>query len=217
LFQVELDGKQGMNEGAGNIALWILLPAFAAVGLYLVWYSRRRKQMLEAFARTHQFLLRPERIDELQADLDRCFTLKDEALLRSFGQLSTPVDAERIWIFRAVELLDLNPHAQSSSTHFSRIIVLFDVAASYNEFFVLDKSGQAQQRLSGRPVPSADVIEIAKRIVTQCAVRHAISVTLSDGRGLIYLEPSITGGETLEDVSSLYCAAKGMAEALAGK
>lgn len=119
---------------------WILVPLFVAVGLYLIWYSRRRKKMLEAFAKNHQLRIRPEYTKELQKRLDSCFPLEDRGVVRSFGQLSSPVGGEPVWLFRAVELLDLNPHAQSYSTHHPRIVAVFDIPADLGEFFVLDNS-----------------------------------------------------------------------------
>ena len=117
-----------MNEG--TIVAWILIPVFLVVGLYLIWYSQRRKQMVEAFANEHQLRMCPERKDEIQARLDASFTLEG-GLIRSFSQLSSLVDGRGIWIFRAVELLDLDQHAKSYVTHFNRIVALFDISASH--------------------------------------------------------------------------------------
>jgi hypothetical protein len=205
-----------MNEGSGALVFWILAPLFGAVGLYLIWFARHRKRMLEGFAKTHQFQIRPEYENELQKTLDSCFSLKDEGLVRRFGQLSSLVDGESIWLFRAVELLDLNPHAQSYSTHYARIVALFDVSTDHEAFFVLDRSMQASQRRPGSKAPNPDITEIAKRIATSCEARHALSVTLTHGHGLIYFEPLVTGGETLSDVHSLYCIARNMGEKLSG-
>ena len=205
-----------MNEGSGSLVFWILVPLFMAVGLYLIWYSRRRKKMLEAFAKAHQLCIRPEHEKELQKTLDSCFSLNDKGLVRSFGQLSSLVGGESIWLFRAVELLDLNPHAQSDSTHFSRIAALFDISTDHDEFFVLDKSMQASKRLPRSKSPNPNVIEISKRIAKSCKARHLLSMTLARGHGLIYFEPLVTGGEKISDVNSLYCIAKNMSEKLSG-
>ena len=172
--------------------------------------------MLDAFAKTHQLRIRPEHEKELQKTLDSCFLLKDKGLVRSFGQLSSLVDGESNWLFRAVELLDLNPHSQSYSTHFSRIVALFDILTDHDEFFVLNKSMQASQKLPRSKSPNPMIIEITKRIAKSCKARHNLSVTLTCGHGLIYFEPLTTGGETISDVSSLYCIAKNMSEKLSG-
>jgi len=205
-----------MNEGSGALVSWILVPLFGAVGLYLIWYSRRRKKMLEAFAKTHHLRIRPGYEKTVQKTLDSCFSIKDEGLVRSFAQISSVVVGESIWLFRAVELLDLDPYAQSYSTHFPRIIALFDISTDHEEYFVLDKSMQACQRLPGSQTPNPNVTEIAKRIAASCKVRHPLSMTLVRGHGLIYLEPLVTGGETMSDINSLYCIARNMSEKLSG-
>ena len=205
-----------MTDVSGALVFWILVPLFVAVGLYLIWYSHRRKKMLESFAKTHQLCIRPEHERELQKTLDSCFSLKGEGLVRSFGQLSSFVDGESIWVFRAVEILDLNPNAQSYSTHFPRIVALFQISTEHEEFFILDKSMQARRRLFRSKSPNLDVIEISKRITASCKARHPLSVTFTRGHGLIYFEPLVTGGETMSDVNSLYCIAKNMCEALSG-
>jgi hypothetical protein len=206
-----------MNEGSGALVVWILVPLFVAVGLYLIWYSRRRKKMLEAFAKAHQFRIRPDRQGQLQKTLDSCFSLTGKGLVRSFGQLSSLVEAGPIWLFRAVELLDLNPHARSYSTHFARIVALFDVSTRHDEFFVLDKSMRVSQRLPGSKSPDSNVVGISKEIAKSCKARHLLSVTLARGHGVIYFEPLVTGGETIADVHSLYCIAKNMSERLCPK
>jgi hypothetical protein len=205
-----------MNEGSGALVWWILVPVFAALGLYLIWYSKRRKKMLEGFAKTHQLRIRSDHEQELQRTLDNCFSLKSENLVRSFSQLSSLIDGGSIWIFRAVELLDLNPHAKAQSTHFAKIAALFDASTDYDEFFVLDRSFQAKPRTSGSKNPDPHVTEISKRIAASCEARHPLSVTLSRGHGLIYFEPLVTGGEKMSDVDSLYCIANHMRGELTG-
>jgi hypothetical protein len=200
-----------MNEPSGTLVFWILVPLFMAVGLYLIWYSRRRKKMLETFAKTHQLPMRPEYKRELQRTLDSCFSLSEKGLVRSHGQLSSIVDGGSIWLFRAVELLDLNPHAQSYSTHFSRIVALFDIPTTVqDEYFLLDNSMRVHRRLPGAKPPNPKAIAISKRIAQGCNARHSLSVTFARGHGLIYFEPLVTGGETMNDVTSLYCIAKNM-------
>jgi len=74
-----------MQDGANTLVFWILAPLFAAVGLYLIWYSRRREKMLEAFARAHRLRVRTDCKEEIQKTLDDCFSLAGAGLVRSFG------------------------------------------------------------------------------------------------------------------------------------
>ncbi len=207
-----------MGNGSGVLVFYILVPLFAGVGLYLIWYSRRRKKMLEAFAGNHRLRIRPELGEGVQKRLDRSFSLKQEGLVRSFGQLSSLVDGGSIWLFRAVELLDLNPHAQSCSTHFTRVVALFDVPTGRNEFFVLDQTlPQVRPMLPGKYRPSPEVVQATRRIAGSHHARHPLSLTLSRSCGLIYFEPLVTGGETIHDVNALYGIARDLREELAGR
>jgi len=205
-----------MNEGSGAVAFGILVPLFVAVGLYLLWYSRRRKKILDTFAKMHQLRIRRDYQKELQEILDTCFSLKEDGLVRSFGQLSSIIEGKSVWLFRTVELLDLNPHGQSYTTHFPRIVALFDTSTEHDEYFVLDKSMQARQRIPRSTSPDTQVAGIARQTAALYKARHLLSVTVTHGRGLIYFEPLVTGGETISDVNSLYCVAKRMCEELSG-
>lgn len=199
------------------MVFWILAPLFLAVGFYLLWYSRRRIRLVETFAKMHQLQIRPECKQELQKKLDTCFSLEDKGFVRSFGQLSSLVEGESIWLFRAVELIDLNPHAQSYTTHFPGIAALFDTSDAYEEFFMLDKSMQVIQQMNRSKSPGTEVLAVVKQAAETFEVRHPLSVTLTRGHGLIYFEPLVTGGETINDVSTLYYIAQKMCEKLSGK
>ena len=201
-----------MNESSNPIVFMILVPLFMAVGLYLIWYARRRKKMLQVFSKMNNLPIRPEHKETLQKTLDSCFSLKHTNLVRSFAQLSSIIDGGSIWLFRAVELLDLNPHARSYSTHFPRIAALFNVSTNHDEFFILGKSMNAEQKLPDSGMPSSDLTDITKQIAASCNTRHPLSITFTHGHGLIYFEPLITGGETLSDIECLYCIAKKMHE-----
>jgi hypothetical protein len=205
-----------VSQDSGALVWWILVPVFAAVGLYLIWYSRRRKKMLEAFARMHRLRERPDRVEDTQQTLDRCFSLTEKAMARSFGQLSSLIDGGPVRLFRVVELLDLDPHARSYSTHFSRIAALFEVPAALDAFFVLDGSRQVHPR-AGSPPPDPEVAAVVRRIVRSGPARHPLSVTLARGHGLIYFEPLVTGGERAADIDALYRVAQRLHAELQGE
>jgi len=204
------------NKGSNSLVIWVLFALFAAVGFYLIWYTRRRKSMLQTFSKTHNLSRRPDLNETLLNILDRCFSLNQTNLIRSFAQISSIIDAGPIWIFCAVELLDLYPHAKSYSTHFPRIAALFEVSSRYDAFFLLDISGQISQKLSDSKLPNSKLVDITKQTASFCHARHPLSVTLTTGYGLIYFETLVTGGETLSDIECLYCISKKMNEKFAG-
>ena len=70
-------------------------------------------------------------------------------------------------------------------------------------------------KVCGANPPASNVTETVKRIAASCHARHALSITLSQGQGVIYFEPLVTGGETMNDLESLYCMAKQLCKELA--
>jgi hypothetical protein len=198
-----------MGEGS-MLVWWILVPLFAVVALYLIWYSRRRKRMLEAFAVNRNLSVRPELEKDLQETLDKCFSLEGDGIVRSFGRVSSVVDGGSIRLFRTVELLDLNPHGTSQSTHFTRTAALFDVSPDYTECFVLDTAGTANCLLPGAEAVAPDLADACRRIAASCGARHDLFVSMERGKGLLYLSPLVTGGESMDDLGSLYCMSERM-------
>lgn len=207
--------EEFVSDGSSALVWWILVPAFAAVGLYLLWFARRRGRMLATFAEAHGHRPAPERTEEVQRTLDGAFALEEKGLVRSFGQLASVVEAGPILVFRAVELLDLSPHGQSQSTHFSRIAAFFEVKEHLDAFFLLDRSGQVRPLLPGGSAPASEVAALARRLASEGGARHALSITLARGHGLVYFEPLVTGGEKPRDLESLLAIAQGMREELA--
>jgi hypothetical protein len=61
--------------------LWILGPLFALVGIHLLRYSQRRRQMLWRFARARRLSVAAS-MQPLEQCLERCFSLDREGLAR---------------------------------------------------------------------------------------------------------------------------------------
>ena len=192
----------------------ILIPLLLAVGAILVWHARRRRKMVETFAETHGFALCPELEESVQRILDHYFALEDPGVVRSFGQLASLVEGEKVRLFRTIERLDLNPPSSASATHFPRLAALFDVSTEYDDFFLLDASLNPTRRGSGAPKPDPRAVTLVKKVATACNPRHTLSITLTHGHGLIYFEPVVTGGETERDLQCLYQIARQLQQQL---
>ncbi|MFW6198629.1 MAG: hypothetical protein ACOC5E_02275 [Acidobacteriota bacterium] len=188
---------------------WILVPVFVAVGIYLIWYTRRRKRLLRTFADRHGLRVEPALEDEVQTTLDRCFGLEADGLVRTFGQLSSVVDAGPVRIFRTVELLDLNPHGRASNPHHPRIAALFSVPEGREEFFVMDPSGEVRTILPDAGAPAADVAAATRRALDACGARYPVSVTVASGHAVVYLIPP-TGRDTQGDIDAIHCIARSL-------
>jgi hypothetical protein len=206
-----------MNGSSDSLVFWILIPLFLAIGVHLILYTRRRRKMLETFARAQHLRIRPERRQEIEDALNRCFSLEQPGLTRHFGPLSSLIDGGATWIFRAAELLDLDPYGSPSTTNFYRIAAFFPVAGSVqDQFFLLDKHMRPHRMGSDKSPLNPEIVEMTKHIWRNCSARHPLSITLARGYGLIYFEPFVVGGETVGDITSLYCIAKSMHEKLCG-
>jgi hypothetical protein len=193
---------------------WILVAAFVAVGIHLLLYARRRKKMLRDFARRHLLTVSEDYREHVQDILDRCFQLEQSGLVRSFSRISEVVQADGVWIFRAIELLRLRPSGNSRRDYSNRLAAVFAVDSSHQEFFLLDRSGQAVSRVPGAQPPDAAVTEVVQEAVRSCDAKHPLSVTLSDGQALIYFRPLIVGGEKPADIDAIYCLAREMGRKL---
>ena len=204
-----------MSEASGTSIGWIIGAAFIAVGLYLVWYSQRRKKMLTTFAARHGFAISRNSTTELENSLAQCVRFDIAGIVREFGQLSAPVDAGGVQMFRAVELIDLSPNTQPDSTHFSRIAACFEISNEYDEYFLLRHSQGVSNLHPVLDTPDSNAVRVASDIALACEARHTLSITLRNGKGLVYFEPIVTGGENKADIEALHCIAKGMKDAYA--
>ena len=204
-----------MSEASAGSIVWIIGTAFAAVGFYLVWYSQRRKKMLTAFAAEHGFAIDRNSTAKLEHSLANCLRFGIAGIAREFGQLSTLVVAGTVQIFRAVELIDLSQDTQPDSTHFSRIAALFDISQEYDEYFLLSNSQGISNLHPIHDSPDTIAVQVATDIARSCEARHTLSITLRNGKGLLYFEPTVTGGENKADLEALYCIAKAMKDVYA--
>jgi hypothetical protein len=99
-------------------------------------------------------------------------------------------------LFRAVELLDLNPHASVESSHHARALVLFPGAPEWSGIFHVTSDLAVHQRYPGERGPAAVGILRLFEQVGAAAPPHTLSLSFMHGQGLAYLEPAITGSVT---------------------
>jgi hypothetical protein len=183
---------------------WILVPIFLAVGLYLVWYSRRTRRMISDFASAKNLTYHGGDDGQLAAVLDEALRFERPGVVRSFGQIRDIVyDDDTVVLFRTVELLDLSPYGSSQSTHQGRVAATFEVSDRHDLFVLVHPDLQCQSRVgSESAIPEEDVATI-RGALEKRPPRCPLSVTLKRGRGLVYLEPRVTGNVKPEDLNYL--------------
>jgi hypothetical protein len=195
---------------------WILVPLFVAVGAYLVWYSRRGRRLVMAFAREKGLRYRPGDDGQLAAALDEALGFDEPGLVRSFGQVRDIVyDRESVQLFRTVELLDLNRYGTSQSTHYSRVAVTFEVSPDLELFALVSPDLRCQSRLGSDSSVPQEPVTVIRSVLENQRPRCPLSVTLKRGRGLIYLEPLVTGNVRPEDLEYLIAIGRGLRTAFA--
>lgn len=190
---------------------WILVPIFLALALYLIWYSRRTRRLISDFARAKNLRYRRGDDGRLAAALDEALRFEQPGLVRSFGQIRDIVyDDDTVVLFRTVELLDLSPYGSSQTTHQSRVATTFEVSDRYDLFVLVHPDLHWQSRLgSGSAVPKEDVAVI-RGVLEKRPPRCPLSVTLKRGRGLVYLEPRVTGSVKSKDLDYLIATGQGL-------
>jgi len=206
-----------MTQGNPELVFAILVPVLLAVGVYLLWYSRRRNELMKAFASSHGLAVHAELAAGLEERLTRLFDFDRTMMVRSFGQLKNIVKDGDILIFNGVELLSLTPLTRSNNTHFSRIAALFPISGKHSGFFDVDKSGAIISRVPGEIRPDENTAQIVKRTVAEAGARHSLSATFKGGYGLIYFEPLVTGGENIADLDCLLRLTRLLKSALGSK
>ncbi len=167
--------------------------AFAAVGLHLVFYSRRQAGIIRKFAESRGYPHTDRDDGSLEDQLDRAFEIEDPGCVRTFGQVRDIVSLPSCKLFRAVELIDLNPHASADSSHHARVAVVFPCTSERSGIFCIGSDLDVRQRY---PRDCDDAPARLSDLFPQAGIAsppHPLSLTLMRGNGLAYLEPAVTG------------------------
>ena len=85
------------------MVFWILVPAFVAVGVHLIWYSGRVRRMVADFARARGLTYRSRDDNRFETVLGEALKFDEPGLVRSFGQFRDIVqdnNALTVWTSR---------------------------------------------------------------------------------------------------------------------
>lgn len=209
-------GSLAVSRASGDVwVFWALGAAFLAVGVHLFLFGRRRRKMLHRFARGHALSYDPDPSDALEEEMNRAFRLDEVGFVRAFMRVRDTVGDGRIRVFRCVELLDLDRWGSGQNPHHNRIAALFPADPALRHWSM---HGRDAHRLDG-VVPKGHmdpaVSERVEATLSEHPPRCPISLTVSGGLGLLYLEPTMVGSETEADVEYLFTLADELARRLA--
>jgi hypothetical protein len=193
---------------------WILAPLLLGLALYLLWYTRRTRQLIAQFTGTHGLTYRKVDDGELGSALDAAFGLEGPGQIRTFGQIRDIVDTkDGIVLFRTVELLDLSAHGTSQSTHYSRVAVTYPASAEHDLFVLVGPNLECRSRFGGDSRVPESAVGVIRSSLDGWTPRCPMSLTLNKGRGVMYLEPLVTGAVRAEDLDYLVAAGRRLREA----
>lgn len=191
-------------EMHGNMWVFVILGvAFAAVGVHLVLWSRRQSSRIENFARSHGLGYEArDSAGHLEREVNSCVALEEPGLARAFDRFRDLVSLNGGKLFRAVELLDLNPWGDTENTHQARTAVFFDAPHYPAGIFSVTPTLAVEQRYPRNQSAANQV----RALLERASVRPPpcpLSLTLMRGHGLAYLEPTMVGSLTEEHLRYL--------------
>ena len=109
-----------------------------------------------------------------------------------------------IFLFRCIELLDLNPYGTPEITHQNHICLSFDVPQEIDLFFIMDKNGnQSNLYPKGKEIEKDEYFKEIKHTIHNNLHRNSVTISFRGGRALLYTNPLVTGGEAEEDIEYL--------------
>lgn len=191
-----------MIEGE-PIVFVFLGVAFAAVGLYLVLYARRRAGTVRDFARSRGYPWRARDDGSLEEELQEAFRIDEPGCVRTFDRPRDVVSIPGGTLFRAVELLDLNPHASVYDSHQARVAVLLPEGPDFEGIFMVTSDLEVRQRYPREETSGgAGVVALLKDAGVR-APPHPLSLTFMRGRGLAYLQPAVVGSVDAQGLAYL--------------
>lgn len=179
-----------------SLVFILLGVAFAAVGVHLVVYSRRRAGVVRAFAESRGYPYDDRDDGSLELQLERTFGIEDAGCARAFSQLRDIVCLPRGRLFRAVELMDLNPHGSVHDPHHARAAVIFPAEPEWSGVFAVTSDLSVHQRYPRENGPATAQLPRLFRQAGISSPPQPLSLTFMRGQGLAYLEPAVTGSVT---------------------
>ena len=189
-----------MSEGF--LVFVILNLILVGIVAHLYFYTRHKAAIVRRFAASHNYLFQSADGGTLELQLQEAFKL-DGPAVRAFGQLSDIVTLPQGRLFRTVELLDLNRHAKSYNTHWSRVAVLFSRKVTCSGIYLIEPDLTVSQIFpADRDSELSEVAALFKQ-ADLAAPPHPLSLTFMRGQGLAYLEPPVVGSVTNDDLGYL--------------
>jgi len=195
-----------MVTTTGNVSyFYIFLGVAVAVSIHLYFYGRRRRAMLEKFARNKGLKYSSKDLnDQLADELTEKLKFNDYGRARGFSRIRDIGTDGEVSIFRCIQLLDTAKYGNSNQSHNSSICVTFNVPEAL-DLFVLYQGGCYFNALSrSQKIKDQNALQRVREVVGSFPPKHTLSITLRKGRGLLFLYPLVTGSEKYPELEYLF-------------
>lgn len=195
-----------MVTTSGNILyFYIFLGVAVAILIHLYFYGRRRRAMLQKFARDNGLKYSAKDInDQLADDLTENLQFEDYGRARGFSRIRDIGSDGEVSIFRCIQLLDTEKYGDLKETHNNSVCVSFNVPEAL-DLFVLYQGERFFNALSRRQkIKDQKTLQLVREVIGSFPPKHTLSITLQKGRGLLFLYPLVTGSEKYSDLEYLF-------------
>lgn len=195
---------------------FILIPIFAALGIYLIIYNRKKSALFKNFSSARGSQYQKKDDGQLERDLSEKLKIKEPNYVRSISGVKDIIRYGELLIFRCTELLDLYKYGNPQTTHFPRAALSFNTLQDTSLFFIFyPKTGEYKSCYPPDKNLNEDkYFQNIKSLLRDLAPPHPVSITLSRGTTFIYLEPLVVGGEKESDIDYLLNLGKKLKEVL---
>lgn len=175
-----------------QVSFLILAAALVAVAR-LVAFSRQQRGAIRDLARRRGVQCVDRDDGRMEAKLDRHFGIAEAGYVRSFGQIRDVVSLPEGVLMRTVELLDLDPYGSVGNPHRARAAMVFSSATEITGIFLVGPDLSVQ---CIHPPFQDSRVERCRSLLSRASVPRPprpLSLTLTEGYALAYLEPRVTG------------------------
>lgn len=195
---------------------FILIPIFAALGIYLIIYNRKKSSLFKNFSSSRGLQYQKKDTGQIEKTLTEKLNIEEPNYTRAISGVKDIIRYGEIIIFRCTELLDLYKYGNPQTTHFPRVALSFDVPQDASLFFIFyPKTGEYKSCYPTDTNFNEDrYFQNIKSLFQDFPPPHPIKITLSRGTAFIYLEPLVVGGEKQRDLDYLLNLGKKLKEVL---
>jgi hypothetical protein len=195
---------------------FILIPIFAAVGVYLVAYNRKKSALFKGFSSSRGLQYQKRDDGQIEKALTEKLKIEEPNYTRAISGVKDIIRYGEILIFRCTELLDLYKYGNPQNTHFPRVALSFNAPQDASLFFVFyPKTGEYKSCYPlDKNLNEDKYFQNIKSALQDFPPPHPVTITLSRSMAFIYLEPLIVGGEKEHDLDYLLNFGKKLKEVL---